>query len=365
MCNWYSWVLAIPLLLLGTPLRVTGDPANTPCQKPAAVASVPACSQEWWYLFGRVRTQAGNDMGFSFAFSRYSRSSRYGTATFHTTPVYVATATLVDISSHRMLYQQRRERGAIGLANADPIRLDDFIDDWDLVEQDRVAGGNVSTIMYSARYGPVDLDLSLDSPARSVSISKAGNAGNLLSGALIIPRLTVHGAVELDGQRSRVTGHAMLLHEFGDPVCGKGLIGWTRFEIMFDDGRTLLVTLPRVSRARRCPAAGIFVSSTGHIRYLHPETIQVENPLRTTFTSIRTGLAYPSLWELRIAPEDLDLALVPPVQDQEIATGITSIYEGALDVERAPPPSGDFGVGNVEQAGLFAPVELFDETARE
>ena len=69
-----------------------------------------------------------------------------------------------------------------------------------------------------------------------------------------------------------------------------------------------------------------------------------------TWTSTRTGITYPSRWELRFPDLEIDLTITPLVADQEMDVSFV-YWEGAIDVTGVMRGEAVTGRGYVELTG--------------
>ena len=74
--------------------------------------------------------------------------------------------------------------------------------------------------------------------------------------------------------------------------------------------------------------------------------------------SPRTGLAYPSLWQIVVPGDGLDLTLEPVTLDQELAGTGATFWTGAVDVIENPIAGAHVGTGRVELTGYGEPLRL-------
>ena len=93
---------------------------------------------------------------------------------------------------------------------------------------------------------------------------------------------------------------------------------------------------------------GSLTEADGEHRKLEHDSYAIE-PLGT-WTSPRTGAAYPSGWRVRLPGEELELEVRPLLDDQELPFAVV-YWEGAVEVSgtRAGRPLD--GVGFVELTG--------------
>ena len=101
-------------------------------------------------------------------------------------------------------------------------------------------------------------------------------------------------------------------------------------------------------------AYGSLVTAGGETRHLAPGSFTITPT--GTWRSAKTGITYPSGWELRVPGESVSLALTPLLQDQELDTrGSTGViyWEGAVALQTLETGE-DAGRGYVELTGYSA-----------
>jgi predicted secreted hydrolase len=149
------------------------------------------------------------------------------------------------------------------------------------------------------------------------------------------PQLNVSGTV--NGKEA--TGTAWLDHEWSSAYLAPEAAGWDWCGINLFDGRALMAFQMR--------------SKAGGIHYAPPGV--VFSPVRF-WKSPRTGVSYPV--EMKVRAQNLDLRLVPLMDDQELdaraSTG-TIYWEGAV---RAFDRDNEIGRGYLELTGYWKPMRL-------
>ena len=298
-----------------------------------------AAAREIWRVVGHLETPEGRRFGVAVTFFRYAIAGREREAAesrWRATDFYPAAFSLADESAGRALSTTRMERATLGLAGAATGRLDVHVDDWSIAQAGRAIRLHVTN-------GDVALDL-IQIPVKP--------ALALAPGTYAYPRLRASGTLRLDGKSFALAGWTWLDHEFGPQRPAGGAIGHDRFTIQFDDGRELFVQAVRRRDGSLAPGSyGAVIAKNGRVERLTANDFQLEVQ-QPHWTSPHTAANYPSLWELWVPKAGLDLAVVPPLLDQEISEPDgPSFYEATVDVERAPPPGGDRGRGYVELTG--------------
>ena len=358
---WFALTLGVAASILLLPPAPAHGAAAT-----ATDGAQPGASSEWWRLTGHVRTSDGRRFAvaatfFRFALGRSPRAAHRGvTSAWAAERFYPATFAIVDERGRRYISGTRVERGAFGFGRAALGRLDVAAGPWSL----RARGGASA---FEVRAGNAEASFDLHQLALKPRVA-FGRAGLVRSGscarcfehAFAYTRLRARGTVRVGGVAYAVEGTTWLDHEYGSHLLGPGDRGWDRFAIQLDDGRDVLVRVVRRADGTPSPAtSGELVSRDGTLTNLTAADVSVAGRARTVWRG-RSGALYPVLWELSVPKAHLDLAVVPPLSGQEIASqqGGPAYYEGSIDVERAPPPGGDPGRGFVELTGYARPLHL-------
>jgi len=94
----------------------------------------PDFQTEWWYYTGNLATHAGRQFGFELTFFRRALTSpdelTPRSSDWATSQVYLAHFTLTDAAAGQFHAFERFERGAAGLAGAQPAPYNVWLQDW-------------------------------------------------------------------------------------------------------------------------------------------------------------------------------------------------------------------------------------------
>jgi predicted secreted hydrolase len=314
---------------------------------------------EWWYYTGHLATAAGRRFGFEAVIFRAERSA---------VPVaWASHLALTDEQGNVFRYAQRSEvgpqvdrspRDATGtptgfdlqVAGLSPALIAagsaPFADaPWQLsgaggTDHIEAALTADEAAAADAQFG-IELDLreqkapALHDEDGFVDFGPAGSSYYYSR-----TRMAAEGAITLDGQTLPVTGIAWFDHQWGDFVSVGGG-GWDWFAINLEDGTD--ITVSSVLDADRNPilAYGTLVDADGTIHHLPADEISVYpgEPWR----SAKTGYTWRPGGSL--GARDLNISLVPTVQDQELDTRATTgvvYWEGSQRVRasRFDPETG-------------------------
>ena len=310
---------------------------------PADAGPHPDFKTEWWYWTGNLTADDGRRFGYQFTVFRQALSpDTVGGNDWRSRQLYFAHLALSDIDGGRFHPFERFSRGAAGLAGAqaDPFRV--WIDDW-------TAQGHPDSIRLTAAENGFGIDLSLRATKPRVlqgdrGLSrKSGEPGNA-SYYYSRTRQETRGHILLDGRRVPVTGRSWLDREWSTSVLAEEQSGWDWFSLQFDDGTELMLYQLRLRDGGVDPfSSGVLIDSKGDTRKLSSDDFRID--VRRDWTSPRTGITWPSGWDISIPALDITLRVTPMQDDQEMPLSVI-YWEGAVRV------TGDrSGYGYVELTG--------------
>ena len=163
-----------------------------------------------------------------------------------------------------------------------------------------------------------------------VSFKDEGEASRYFS----YTRMEMEGDIVWNGETEHFTGSAWMDREFGTWTPTEKQKGWDWFSIQLDNETELMCYQLRNSTNGISEwSSGTFVEKDGEFTPLSHEDFTIEP--NGFWKSPRTKAVYPSGWKLKVPKFDLDLTVVPVMDDQELDTrGTTMIvyWEGACEV---------------------------------
>ncbi len=303
---------------------------------------------EWWYITGWLRTERGEDLGVQVTFFRARSQWRTDNPSALAPRQFLfAHAALADAKLGKLRHDQRGGRAALGLAGAEESTTHVWIDDWRLaLDGDRylaqVQGRDFAYRLAFRATTPILLQ-------GEAGYSRKGDAPGQASHYYSRPHLAVAGTIDRDGRSERVTGEAWLDHEWSSQIMDERAVGWDWTGINLDGGGALMAFIMRGDGGRPLYAAGTLRDAAGAVRTFAPHEVGF-TPL-TTWTSPRTGVAYPVA--SRIVAGGRTFELEPLMPDQELdsraSTG-TIYWEGAV---RAKEGGRVAGRGYLELTGYW------------
>ncbi len=312
----------------------------------------PDFQTEWWYYTGNMATQTGRQFGFELTFFRRALASpdelTPRSSDWAASQVYLAHFALTDAAAGQFHAFERFERGAAGLAGAQPAPYIVWLQDWS-VSQDgsqdyhltAAQDGFQLNLQLKDLTGPVlegDHGLSQKGP-------QAGNASYYFSQ----PRLQTEGTIDTNGQVYSVSGFSWMDHEFSTSALGPDQVGWDWFSAQLDDGSELMLYNIRQKDGRAGPFSnGTVIHPDGTTRPLMAGDFTIQ--VNSTWKSPHSGGIYPASWSITIPSENLILRVKPLIADQELNLSII-YWEGAVQISAVRQAAKINGKGYVELTG--------------
>ena len=320
----------------------------------------PGYRTEWWYYTGNLRSADDREYGFQLTFFRRQISPPGAEKTWpkpasawRTQQIFIAHAALSDISGKRFHHAEQMSRGMPGLAGASQdddvtaVYVKNWASRWE---------GNGHRLEAEADGFGFKLGLtSLKGPVLhgNGGYSRKGAAPESASCYYSLTRLEGDGEISLGGIPFSVHGTAWMDHEFSSAPLEPDLAGWDWFSLQLSDGSELMIyLLRRKDGSLHEVSSGTLVDGSGKVLHLGRNAFQVE-PL-AHWQSPRSGAAYPSGWQLRVASAQLDLNVHPRLADQELETPETTritYWEGSVVASGKIGGKTVSGLGYVELTG--------------
>ena len=317
---------------------------------PADHGPHPAFRNEWWYVTGNLDDEDGRRFGFELTIFRFALapSVAESTSRWRTEHVYIAHLAIAHVEDERFYVAQRYSRGALGLAGAQAVPFNVWIDDWSIAEQPDSGAWLLSA---SASDFGINVELQALQPpilngldGLSKKSADPGNASYYYS----ITRLGTRGTIRIGEREYTVSGLSWLDREWSTSALAADQVGWDWFALQLSDGSDLMFYgLRKNDGTKDAASAGTFVSENGNISHL--DTGDVEITVLDTWQSPGGG-TYPSKWRLVVPRFGLDMTVKPVMPNQELFTTVR-YWEGAVDVEGAREGAAITGRGYVELAG--------------
>ena len=329
---------------------------------PADHFSHPDFKTEWWYYTGHLETEGGKRYGYQVTFFRFGLRDRQEPQRKEYpvifTDLYMAHFALSDIAAKKFLFRERINRGYGDKAGAAADRYYVWNEDWKVE-------GDVKNhrIQVSDRQSRLNLRLtSLKPPVlhgQNGLSQKAEGAGRA-SYYYSLTRMQAEGELSIDGKSERVRGLTWMDHEFGSNQLTSEQVGWDWFSIQLDNQTELMLYLMRRKDGTIDPhASGTLVRADGSTRHLNLNDYHVE--VLERWKSAKSGANYPMKWKIAVPSEQIELAINPAFQDQELITNRSTrvtYWEGAAEVKGTFKNKPVAGEGYVEMTGYAGKLTL-------
>jgi predicted secreted hydrolase len=318
----------------GVPLRFPGD-----------FGSHPSFRTEWWYATGWLTTARGQSLGFQITFFRTKPAvDANNPSAFAARQLLIAHCAISDPAHGRLWHDQRVRREGFDLAEAETGDTNVWIDRWALR---RAMGAGNANDSYAVHVDAEELSLQLSLAVTQPPLlngdsgfSRKGPGRESASYYYSVPHLKVTGTVSRGGRAAEaVSGEAWLDHEWSSEYLDAGAVGWDWTGINLDDGGALMVFRIRDANGATRWAGGTLRDASGRTQIFSPADIHL-TPTRT-WTSSRTGTAYPVAWRLRAGAREFELEPLMDDQENDARLSTGAIYwEGAIRASESGRPAG-------------------------
>jgi predicted secreted hydrolase len=315
----------------------------------------PAFRTEWWYYTGNVQDDSGREYGFQLTFFRtaLSASQPERASTWATNQIYMAHLAVTDGPAKQHYSFDRFSRGGKELAGAtgEPV-FAVWLEDWSA----QTVEPGVVRLQASAqtKEGPVAIDLVLRETRAPVlhgdrGLSQKGPEPGNASYYYSLVNLDTRGAITTPAGQVNVTGLSWMDHEFGTSALSDDAVGWDWFSAQLSNKAVLMFAQVR---SRSGDAQDIFTGTLvypdGRQAPIRPEDFVLTST--GEWTSPKTGITYPSGWQVTFPAYELQLTIDPLIQDQEM--NVTFVYfEGATRLRGTMNGEPVEGRGYVELTG--------------
>ena len=293
----------------------------------------PEFRTEWWYWTGNLRAADGRRFGYQLTFFRQSLAPGVSDSAWRSGQLYFANFALTDVDGRRFHAFERFNRGAAGLAGTRAFPFAVWLDDWSV--RVPVSGEITGPVELRAAEGDVSIALTLRAEKPRVlqgenglsrKSASPGNASYYYS----LTRIASEGSIRIGGETCAVRGTSWLDREWSTSVLDTNQAGWDWFAMTFDDGSELMLYQLRLINGGIDPfSSGSFIDRDGKKRHLKRGDFRI-TPLGA-WTSPRSGIRWPSGWQLVIPELDLALEVEPLLREQELPLAVT-YWEGAARV---------------------------------
>ena len=311
-----------------------------------------AYRSEWWYFTGNLKNPQGRKFGFELTFFRFALKAQMPEAksAWRNNQLYMAHLTLTDVEKNRFYTDERISRAGNDLAGASNNKYQVWLYDWSA----RTEGEADFPLRLQAKSDDFAIDLLLTSQKSYVlqgdqglsqKSREPGNASYYYS----YPRLETEGAVTVAGNEFTVTGASWMDREWSTSALSDEQSGWDWFALQLSDNTELMFyQLRRKDGQRDSNSSGSFVLADNTKISLKEHDVTIKN--LDTWKSPHSKITYPSHWRLTVPVQNLDVEIVPLMNDQELNVSYR-YWEGAVSVNGTKNGKPISGQGYVELAG--------------
>jgi predicted secreted hydrolase len=318
----------------------------------------PDFKTEWWYYSGHLQAADGDTFGYQLTFFRVALTTPNPRAksAWAADTIYFAHLALTDVKRQKFMFQEKAQRGALGLAGAETDRLKVWVDDWQAEMQ-----GHEHHLL--AKTDKLSLDLTLTPLKPPVLHGEAGYSkkaaqADVASHYYSITRLAAKGRITIDNKVFKVEGTTWLDREFSTGQMAEHHTGWDWFALQLADGADIMLYLMRLKDGGIDPASsGTLIDPQGIAHHLNLSDFSVKKT--NTWTSPRSQAAYPAAWDITLPRYGYRLTLTPTLADQELRTGGSTnltYWEGQVTITGSKHVEPLTGQGYAELTGYAGPL---------
>jgi predicted secreted hydrolase len=307
---------------------------------------------EWWYFTGNLSSAEGRRFGYELTFFRFALSpdALASKSAWRSNQVYMAHLTLTDAEKDHFYVDERFSRAANGLAGASDKQYQVWLYDWSASARDSTD----FPLRLSAKSDEFAIDFML-TPMKgpvfqgedglSRKSDEPGNASYYYS----YTRLATEGSIRIGGNFFPVSGNSWMDREWSTSSLSKEQAGWDWFSLQLSDGSELMFYQLRRKDGRvDRNSSGSIVPADNVKVPLKAQDAAIE--VLATWTSPHSKIRYPSSWRLSVPDQQLELDVVPLINDQELNVSVR-YWEGAVSVKGTKNGRPVSGQGYVELTG--------------
>lgn len=311
---------------------------------------------EWWYHVGHLATENGDKFGYELTFFRRAIKNPLEYLVTWNKDIYFAHFAITDKVGKRFAYFQRINARPYSLAGADEHQLCITNGPWSMK-------GDVGKLRLKASVPDYGVNLQLAAVKPPVvhgqnGVSQKADGVGRSSHYVSMTRSQTKGTLTFDGKQYRVSGISWMDHEFGTNQLTEKQVGWDWFCVQLDNNMEVMIYQMRNEDGSIDPnSSGTIMDADGTTRHIRSDECSVKS--LGSWKSPKTGGVYPMGWMIAIPGRDIELKILPVVEDQELAAlnkkGI-SYWEGASDVEAKVSGQVVQGKSYAELIGYAEPV---------
>lgn len=313
----------------------------------------PDFKTEWWYFTGNLFDNEGHRFGYELTFFRQGitpPSQRDPNASrFLVGDLKFAHFALTDVSKRRFRFEQKTSRGTFGEAGFDDGKRWAWIDNWTLASN----GDDAFDLTASSPEGTIHLHLRAAKPpvvhgenGVSVKASTSGHASHYYS----IPRLETTGEFFVDGKSHPLRGESWFDHEWATGQLAEDQVGWDWICLQWEDGTELMLYQMRLKSGEPdSSSSGTWIAADGVATHLRSADFRM-TPI-AFWKSKTNGAQYPIGWRVTLPGQRTEFVVRAALEDQELALGPITYWEGAIDASGTRDGTAITGRGYLELTG--------------
>ena len=307
---------------------------------------------EWWYFTGNLKNPQDRQFGYELTFFRFALNAEIpeSKSAWRSNQLYMAHLTLTDVEKGRFYTDERKSRAGNDLAGASTKKYQVWLYDWSA----KTEGKADFPLRLQAKADDFAIDLLL-TPQKpyvlqgdqglSQKSPKPGNASYYYS----YPRLETKGAITVAGEQFPVIGASWMDREWSTSALSDEQSGWDWFALQLSDNSELMFyQLRRKDGQPDSNSSGSFVLSDNTKISLKEQDVTIK--ILDSWKSPHSKITYPSRWHLSVPVQNLEVEVVPLLNDQELNVSYR-YWEGAVSVNGTKNGQPISGQGYVELAG--------------
>lgn len=323
---------------------------------------------EWWYFTGNVITEHGREFGYQFTIFRTAIAvmdveDQVASATmvkemdeqtnsaWTTSQIYMAHAALSDIENDEFYHDEQFSRAVLGLAGTELRPFKVWLNQWSATGASGMCQDCfVVDLSVATKEFKLQLQLSNTQPlvlhgeqGLSAKSPVPGNASYYYS----YTRLKTNGRIFIDNESYLVSGESWFDHEWSTSALDKWQEGWDWFSLQLSDQTELMLfRLRHKNDPDQHYYYGTMIYADGTLEILNGNDFKIQ--VNDTWQSARTGIIYPSAWDVELVRHML--TITPKIADQEVNNSFR-YWEGAVYVSGISNGQKISGHGYVELTG--------------
>lgn len=150
---------------------------------------------------------------------------------------------------------------------------------------------------------------------------------------LTYPRIETKGKLQIRNKKYAVSGLSWFDHQKMNLPHNSSVRGWDWFSLILSDGTELMIFILKTKLGTH-HLGGTYIDQDNQVINLKLEDIKVK--AISQWTSPKSGITYPSGWELSISKLKLSVKVIPCLLNQELddlKINPITYWEGACDVK--------------------------------